>query len=555
MGLIDSGELAAGCRLLNILHPTGYPLYTMVGRLITLVPIATVANRLTVLSALMAAGGTALLLWFLLRLGLSPVASGVATLFLGTSLPVWSVAVDVEVYALTLVLGILVLLTAVDAGRTPYLFAYTSGLALTNHLSAVGIVAGVCLVVLLDSHRPRRALPGMLLSFLLGLSPYLFLLTRARAGPPLPWGNPIDLERLWWHMTGKQYQVWMFKSSLAEIGANAGQGAMLVGRSFGFVLIPAIVTGAVSLWRQRRSLCIGLLATALLAFVYAVNYSIPDIEAYYLPVLLALSVLCAVGLDQYLPRLCRWQHLFWLPAVAMLVLNIPHVTRRGDYVAHDQAMNTLISADTNAVILTDWWDLYAPVFYLQYIEGVRPDVCVIDKELVRRSWYLDYLERNYPWLTHSSRHEIDRYRPLLNDFEHGRLRDPAGIQAAFIDLLRSFLLGKHNRPAYTTFGPEVNEDARQLLSGIQAVPAGLLFRLSTDTALPTFDYSRLTVRIPDRRIDRRTWASLERYRYFCTLRAQILIQAGRHSEAAEVIKWWQDNLGKRSVPATRTRQR
>jgi hypothetical protein len=26
VGLIDSGELAVGCRLLNILHPTGYPL-------------------------------------------------------------------------------------------------------------------------------------------------------------------------------------------------------------------------------------------------------------------------------------------------------------------------------------------------------------------------------------------------------------------------------------------------------------------------------------------------------------------------------------------------
>lgn len=550
VGLIDSGELAAGCHLLNILHPTGYPLYTMIGRLATLVPVATVVNRLAALSALMAAGGTALLLWLFRRYGLSPVASGVTALLLGISLPVWSVAVDAEVYALTLVLGVLVLLTAMDAKRAPYLFAYTSGLALTNHLSVASIVAGAYLTVFLEHHRPRRVLSKMLPFFLLGLSPYLFLVVRARAGPLLAWGNTVNLERLWWHITGKQYQVWMFRGSLEELLANAGRGAMLVGRSFGFLLIPVIVTGAIVLWRQRRGLCVGLAVTALLAFAYAINYSIPDIEAYYLPVQLALALPCAVGIDSFSRHLRRWQHLFWLTAVGAFLFNLPEATRHGDHVAHDQAMNTLISADTNAVILTDWWDLYAPVFYLQHIEGMRPDVCIIDKELVRRSWYLDYLEKEYPWLAHSSRRELDHYRPLLDDFEHGRLRDPTGIQAAFIDLLRSFLRGKHNRPAYTTFGPEANEDARQLLRGIKPVPVGLLFWLPTDTAVPVFDYSRLIVRIPARRIDRRTRASLGRYYYFCTMRAQMLLDIGRHSEAAAVIRWWQDNVGKRLIPHT-----
>ena len=69
VGLIDSGELAAGCYLLNILHPTGYPLYTMLGRLATLVPVAGVVNRVAALSALLAAAG-----W-----GLGPVFIELAT--------------------------------------------------------------------------------------------------------------------------------------------------------------------------------------------------------------------------------------------------------------------------------------------------------------------------------------------------------------------------------------------------------------------------------------------------------------------------------------------
>ncbi|MBM3315325.1 DUF2723 domain-containing protein, partial [candidate division WOR-3 bacterium] len=504
VGLIDSGELAAGCFLLNVLHPTGYPLYTMLGRLATLVPLWDVFGRMAVLSAATAAAGVGLFLWFCLRMKLAPVASGATALLLGLSLPVWSVAVDVEVYALTLVLGAAVLLSAesADRGRGPLLFAYLCGLALTNHLSAVSLVAGAGLFVLLGrwpDARPRLPVLGLL--FLLGLSPYLFLVLRAQAGPLLAWGNTVSLERLWWHVTGKQYQVWMFKSTFAEVLANAARGAVLLCRSLGFVLVPVAAAGAAVLWRRRRHLCIGLLVTALLAFAYAVNYSIPDIEAYHLPALLALATLCAAGLDWLGRRIRRWQQLFWLPAVAVLFFNLPGATRRGDYVAYDQAMNTLASADSNAVVLTDWWDLYAPVFYLQHVEGVRPDVCIIDKELVRRSWYLRYLENDYPWLAERSRPELGRYRLYLDEFEHGRLRDTAGIQTAFVALLRSFLLRSPERPVYTTFVAGTNEDARQVLSGLHLVPVGLLFELRPDSSLPAFDFSRLTVRVPRRRID------------------------------------------------------
>jgi hypothetical protein len=358
----------------------------------------------------------------------------------------------------------------------------------------------------------------------------------------------VNVERLWWHVTGKQYQVWMFKSTPAEVLAGAGRGAALLCRGLGFAFVPAVVAGAVVTWRRHRGLCIGLVAAAVLAFVYAVNYSIPDIEAYYLPALLALSVLCAAGLDLLGGRIGRWQHLFWLPAVAMLVLNLPEATRKGDYVAHDQAMNTLASADSNAVVLTDWWDLYAPVFYLQHVEGVRRDVCIIDKELVRRSWYLRYLEKEYPWLAERSRLEMELYRPHLDDFEHGRLRDTTAIQAAFIELLRSFVLANPERPAHSTYHSGANADARQVLGTFRLAPVGLLFQLRADTALPGFDYSRLTARIPRRRIDMRTRASLQRYAFFCAARARALAAAGRQGEAQAVDRWWSEHFGAAFLP-------
>src|SRR5688572_13629616 len=57
IGYIDSGELATVCARLGIAHPTGYPLFTLIGWLFTQLPIATtVIVRLNVMTALITAG-------------------------------------------------------------------------------------------------------------------------------------------------------------------------------------------------------------------------------------------------------------------------------------------------------------------------------------------------------------------------------------------------------------------------------------------------------------------------------------------------------------------
>jgi hypothetical protein len=548
VGLIDSGELAAGCNLLNILHPTGYPLYTMLGRLVSLVPVAMVVNRVAVLSALFAAAGVGLFLLLGLRLGVSRTTAGTGALLVGLSFPVWAVAVDVEVYSLTLVLVVLLWLAVESAerGGPLLILGYMAGLALTNHMSAASTVLGVSLTVILAYRRGLvRRIPVLVLLFLLGVSPYLFLLLRASAGPLLAWGNPYNLERLWWHVTGRQYQVWMFSQSFDEVMRNAGRGAGLLARSFLYVLVPVVLYGAVRLFRRRKSLAIGLAVSAVAAFAYAVNYSIPDIESYYLPCLVALAVFGVVGLDELVRRMGEWRHAVWVAGLAALALNFGASSKQGDFVACDHATNTLASAEQNAIIITDWWDAYSPVFYLQNVEQVRPDVCVIDKELLRRSWYFKYLARAYPWLVERSAAEIAQYREYLDQFEHNRLRDAGEIQRRYVTMLASFVTRNPERPAYTTFEADAGPDAKQMLPGVARVPVGLLFQLRGDTLIPEFDYSRLTVRVPPRQPDMRTRASLERYRFFLMRRAQMLAARGRGAEVEKLVSWYQ------SLPVSR----
>src|SRR5438477_12600101 len=47
----DSGEFQLAIPLLGIVHPTGYPLYLLLGKLFTLLPFATIAARVNLFSA------------------------------------------------------------------------------------------------------------------------------------------------------------------------------------------------------------------------------------------------------------------------------------------------------------------------------------------------------------------------------------------------------------------------------------------------------------------------------------------------------------------------
>src|SRR4051812_3806729 len=62
VGFIDDGELATVCSTLGIAHPTGYPLFTLIGWVCSHLPIAsTVIARLNIMAAIFTACGTGML--------------------------------------------------------------------------------------------------------------------------------------------------------------------------------------------------------------------------------------------------------------------------------------------------------------------------------------------------------------------------------------------------------------------------------------------------------------------------------------------------------------
>jgi hypothetical protein len=70
--------------------------------------------------------------------------------------------------------------------------------------------------------------------------------------------------------------------------------------------------------------------------------------------------------------------------------------------------NVLNAIAPNGLLLTLDWQVASPMLYAQEIEQRRRDVKVVDINLLRRSWYFDYLKHAYPGLIERSR---DRLTP------------------------------------------------------------------------------------------------------------------------------------------------
>src|SRR3989442_13766216 len=100
VGAGDSGELILAAHSLGIPHPPGYPLWTLLARAAAALPWGTVAWRVNVLSALLAALAVGLFYLLAARCGLNWAGRLAATLIFAGSTLLWDSAVQADVYSL-----------------------------------------------------------------------------------------------------------------------------------------------------------------------------------------------------------------------------------------------------------------------------------------------------------------------------------------------------------------------------------------------------------------------------------------------------------------------
>ncbi len=433
VGEADTLEFQVVAAKLGVAHPTGYPLYVLLGKLFTLLPLRNVAWRVNLASAVFGTAAVVMVYDIVRRLsgealpttraehsdGLTAFLAALAFAF---STTFWSQALVAEVYTLhnLLVAAILWLLLrqvassaslarclaraegAADVrGTSPrrarirrwHAISFLLGLSLTNHLTTALLLPAAALAWLMDWLRDRArweardwlAAAGL---FLLGLSLYLFIPLR---WPALNDGRWMTLGEFLRYVTGGQ-----FYGALRLDGWRDPTRWRIVGRllhqPFGWVGLALAAIGvacqALSSAARRRALAVtGVTFVAF--FVYGLDYYVADIAVFLLPAHLILAVWMGIGavflielLTARIPLAPQaWRAalvaLFALVPLSAVWTNLPAVDRSQDQGGHAWGRYALDQPlEPGSAILADT-KKFAPLYYLQQVEGVRPDLDMV----------------------------------------------------------------------------------------------------------------------------------------------------------------------------------
>ena len=386
----DSGELVAAVHTLSIPHPSGYPLYVLLGKLWTLlVPIGSIAFRMSLFSAFCAAATVSGLYLLGRRLELSAMIALFSSLLLAVSPSFWSQANIQRVYSLNALLLVFALNLAVawyQRRRSGLLVAafFIAALGATNHTyMGVFVLALTIFAVVTEPGLLRR--PRVLLAsaaaIALGLLPYLYLPVRSRANPRLDWGNPetvqatldVVLRRDAWQ------RAWI--ETPADLLTVAADLLLRIGSELYWLGAALALLGLV-LARRRNWPILLLLLTVLGNFLaMALHGSRSDLfiwYRYYIPTFLICALLAGLGLqavrDRFSPRVAAVMIL--LPAI-MLIVGYPRYDRSDYRIADDFSRSLLGTLPPGAHLSASDDNILFVLIYLQLVEGVRPDIDLI----------------------------------------------------------------------------------------------------------------------------------------------------------------------------------
>jgi Protein O-mannosyl-transferase TMEM260-like len=396
--LLDAVMVQMQVAVLGITHPTGYPTYLMVTHLFTYLPFGDPAYRANLGSAVYAALAVLAVYQAGLLLGRRIVAAAAGALAFGLGAALWSQAVIAEVYtlnALLVAVTIVVFLLWRRHQRDRYLLlsSFLMGLCLTNHLtSGLLLPASILFVALVD--RRKLADVGLLLKgaglFLLGLTPYLYLPIRAAMDPPFVANNPDTFGRFWYVVSGGDLTGSLFAFGPSELpGRMLFYWEDLLG-NMPFLVVMVALTGAIVVLLKDRAVGIFLGFLFFGWLFYAVENDIPDIDLYFIPTYLVLSVWAAAGfgalLDEAesvaggLSRVVRWGVTGSLSVVILLLplFGVGETYAKSDmsgvYRGQKEIEAVAENAAPNATILHH----RSSMWYMVLVEKRRRDLTLVD---------------------------------------------------------------------------------------------------------------------------------------------------------------------------------
>jgi hypothetical protein len=287
---------------------------------------------------------------------------------------------------------------------------------------------------------PARVVLGVIVLGGLALSVHAYLLIRARLSPAINESDPRTWKLVLDVMRRKQYEPMRFFPRRTPF---PNQFRILWSYyKPQFTVWPLILAawGAIAHARKDRR-TFAMMATAfflssigLLFYMNISDHEVRSREYFWVPSYVGLAIWMGIGsaaIIEWAKQLgITWRRV--LAGVLVLVSFTPFIhhyhelNRSQNWVAYYYGMNLLNYLEEDSILITNGDNDTFPLWYLQQVEGVRPDVDILNLSLVQINWYIKQLkDRGIPMsFTYD---EIERMTPYW-------VRDPETGQTSMVTL-------------------------------------------------------------------------------------------------------------------------
>ncbi len=424
----DTPELIIAAATLGVAHPPGYPLFTMLGHLFSLLPLGSIPFRVNLLSVVCDALTAGIVFLTAFRLSRSRWASVMAALILAFNPLFWSWSLVAEVFPLNNLLVSLLIYLLVIWHEKPERIgalitaAFVTGLAFTNHQTIVLLVPAVCFV--LWQHRAvlsakPQILVICLLAFVLGLAPYAYVPWTAAHHPAYNWGNVSSFGDLFSLITRQSYGSGDLVAAIYRGGSIVHRLLMLF-LSMGALINLLALLGLIHAHSHRPwyfwfSLLAFVCAGPFFAALTNLNLSsVPQalfvLERFFLLPEVIVAPLLALGIvmvAEFIGASARALPVRPLPLVSgavavvlavSLLTNYRRIDQSNNHIARTYAEDVFATIEPNTILLLTGDGLALPLLYLNLVERTRTDVTLILPLLLPADWYVRQLREQNPGL-------------------------------------------------------------------------------------------------------------------------------------------------------------
>lgn len=426
----DTGDLISAAVTMGVPHPPGYPLYTLLGFILTRIDFLTPAFMVGLISSLSSALSVAIFYLIALTLTKNKLASLVSSLILAFNFLFWFYAEIAEVFSLNVLFLLSLILVAIlfsQKKKRVYLFvlSFLAGLSLTNHHTIIFIFPTILIIIFSQLikfiKKPKEIIISIFL-FLLGFSVYLYIPFANLFNPAVNWVPVHDINSFLRLILRSDYGTFNAGPFLAgDLTQRIAVVSIYFKNLVSQLTIPSIVLIVLGLlfnFKKNKKLFLSLLIGFLLSGPLFIGYAdFPLLNAFFISVYERFTVMSSVILLLFLPFGLLWVGklpqklfnkktyeklfigIFLIIPISLFYYNFPKTDLSKITIGDDFAYDYLSFLPQNTFLLTGGDTPLLNTWYVHYGLGFRKDVRVVNiNQLINDSFYLDqreeYLKKN-----------------------------------------------------------------------------------------------------------------------------------------------------------------